>query len=94
MSLTDDVRKSIREAGEAQRKSAAYMTIGIQIVVAFALFVFGGYKLDDVLGTKPLCLLVGVVFALIAMFTLLWRLAMKSAPPASTPKPPNQDAAQ
>ncbi len=79
MSMTDDVRKSIREAGEAQRKSAAYMTVGIQIVVAFVLFVFGGYKLDSALGTAPIFLLVGVVLALIAMFTVLWRLATPSS---------------
>jgi|GEM_PF-1687478 F0F1-type ATP synthase assembly protein I len=79
MSITDDVRKSIREAGEAHRKSATYMTVGIQIVVAFVLFVFGGYKLDSALNTTPIFLLVGVVLALIAMFTVLWRLATPSS---------------
>jgi len=79
MSISDELRKSMREAGEAQRKSAAYMTIGVQIVAAFVLFVFGGYKLDSTLGTTPIFLLVGVVLALIAMFTVLWRLASKSS---------------
>ncbi len=87
MSMTDDVRKSIREAGEAQRKSAAYMTVGIQIVAAFVLFVFGGYKLDSALGTTPIFMLIGVVLALIAMTTVLWRLASKSSP---SPMPKNQ----
>ncbi|MCS7013340.1 MAG: AtpZ/AtpI family protein [Chloroherpetonaceae bacterium] len=75
MSLLGDLRKSVREAGEAQRKSAAYLSVGIQIAVAFALFVFGGYKLDEALGTKPIFLLLGMLCALIALFTILLRLA-------------------
>lgn len=85
MSL-DDVRKSIREAGVAQRKSAAYMTIGVQLAAAFVLFVFGGYKLDDALGTTPLFLLIGALFALIALFTVLWRLATGSSSRTQSPK--------
>lgn len=77
MSLLGDIRKSVREAGEAQRRSASYLSIGIQIAVAFGLFVFGGYKLDEALGTKPLFLLIGAACALIVLFTILFRFVAK-----------------
>ncbi len=90
MSLFDDFRKTTRDAGAEYRRSSSYSTVGIQIAVAFLLFVFGGYKLDDAFGTSPLFVVIGALAAVTAMFVVLMRFL---SPPqrssqTDTPTPP------
>jgi F0F1-type ATP synthase assembly protein I len=87
MNWLDDVRKASREAGEAQRRSSSNSAIGVQIAAAFGLFVFGGLKLDEALGTTPLFAIIGVLFALTAMVVLLMRFINPTPPNLPTEKP-------
>jgi F0F1-type ATP synthase assembly protein I len=80
--------KELDELGKAYRASNSLVGFGFQIAGAFMLFVGGGYWLDGKFATSPLFILIGVVFALTAMGTLIWKLLReldkKKNPPSAS----------
>lgn len=59
---------------KAYRANDSWIGFGVQIAISFFLFVFGGYWLDATWGTKPLFLIVGTLFTLVAVGTLIWKM--------------------
>ncbi|MGQ9805565.1 MAG: AtpZ/AtpI family protein [Chlorobiales bacterium] len=62
------------ELAKAYRANNSLIGFGVQIAISFFLFVFGGYWLDATWGTKPLFLIVGTLFTLVAVGTLIWKM--------------------
>jgi F0F1-type ATP synthase assembly protein I len=66
--------KPQEELAKAYRANDSFIGFGVQIAISFFLFVFGGYGLDVAFGTKPMFLIVGTLFTLIAIGTLIWKM--------------------
>jgi F0F1-type ATP synthase assembly protein I len=80
--------KPQEELAKAYHANDSFIGFGVQIAISFFLFVFGGYGLDVAFGTKPLFLIVGTLFTLIAIGTLIWKMlreadAKRQQPPTS-----------
>lgn len=63
-----DWRDSFREA-------APYLGLGMQIAASMALFVGGGYLLDQWLGTLPWMTVLGAVVGLVGVIALIVRVS-------------------
>ncbi|MFN3344054.1 MAG: AtpZ/AtpI family protein [Chloroherpetonaceae bacterium] len=66
--------KPQEELAKIYRANDSLIGFGVQIAISFFLFVFGGYWLDEILGTKPLFLIVGTLCTLTAIGTLIWKM--------------------
>ncbi len=51
----------------------AYASVGLELVIPVALLTYGGYWLDERLGTLPLFLVLGVVLGMAVGFTTVFR---------------------
>lgn len=60
------------------RDYARYSGIGIQMAVSLALPIYGGWWLDERYASTPWGILGGVLFGLVSIFTLLYKLAIQS----------------
>lgn len=59
----------------SMKTASPYLGLGMQIALSMALFVVGGYLLDEWLGTTPWLTIVGAILGMIAIFTLIIRLS-------------------
>ncbi len=66
--------KPPEELAKVYRANDSLIGFGVQIAISFFLFVFGGYWLDEALGTKPLFLIVGTLCTLTAIGALIWKM--------------------
>lgn len=83
---TDDPDTDNRPAGgneayqptdwrESFREAAPYLGLGMQIAASMALFVGGGYLLDQWLGTLPWMTVLGAVAGLVGVVALIVRVS-------------------
>jgi len=63
-----------RAYAEGMAEAGPYLTVGIQLAGAMAMFVLGGYFADRWLGTSPWLLLLGALLGAVASFYTLLRL--------------------
>ncbi len=69
--------KSRRQNKIDKRKlalSPVYFNVGVYLIVPFLLGIFLGYQLDKWFHSKPIFVLVGIVFGTISAFYNLWKL--------------------
>lgn len=66
------------DSGRDYSSIGAATTLGFGIAVSLALLVGGGVWLDQVLGTEPWLMLVGLVLGMIAAGYQLWELVLLS----------------
>lgn len=53
--------------------AAPYIVIGVQIAGGMAMFVIGGYFVDQWLGTEPWLLIVGALLGMVATGGILYK---------------------
>lgn len=51
-----------------------YFNVGIYLLVPLFLGIFVGYKLDERLHSRPLFVILGIIFGTISAFYNLWKL--------------------
>ena len=67
-SVEDDAKD--RKAG-GDRSSLRWMSFGVEFVGVLGIFTFGGYWLDEKLGTQPWIMIAGLAFAFVGMMYLM-----------------------
>jgi F0F1-type ATP synthase assembly protein I len=77
---------------ESFREAAPYLGLGMQIAVSMALFVGGGYLLDQWLGTLPWMTVLGAVIGLVGVIALIVRVSQDMGGASGTSSRPNDDA--
>lgn len=70
-------------AGEL-RKVAPYLTLGIQIMLAFVVPIVAGVFVDQRYGWTPWGILTGIVLGFAGFFNLLWRTFIQTSDKSRT----------
>ena len=71
--------KTPEERYKTVQTFAKYSGLGLQMAVSLGLPIAGGLWLDQRYGFSPWALFVGIVFGLVSVFLLLFKLAHESA---------------
>lgn len=72
------MRQTPEERYRAVRAYAKYSGMGLQMAISLGLPIFAGWWLDDRYGWAPWALLGGIVFGMMAVFSVLYKLARES----------------
>ena len=74
------MREPQQPVGKRPPSPLAYASLGLEVVVPVLLLTFGGYWLDDRLGTLPWFLLIGAFLGMAVGFYNLFRRALPQKP--------------
>lgn len=64
--------------GNPLRDYARYSGLGIQMAISLGLPIYGGWWLDERYASSPWGILGGIVFGLVSIFSLLYKLTLQS----------------
>jgi F0F1-type ATP synthase assembly protein I len=64
--------------GSPLRDYARYSGLGIQMAISLGLPIYGGWWLDERYASSPWGILGGIVFGLVSIFSLLYKLTLQS----------------
>ncbi len=64
-----------KKAGEVLRSAAPYMTLGLQMALAVTVFLFIGKYADELWGTTPWLMIIGIVFGFTGSMIKFFRMA-------------------
>jgi F0F1-type ATP synthase assembly protein I len=76
--ISKDSQVEKKKTSENDFDYLRYANIGIYLIIPLLLGIFGGVQLDKLLHTKPLCVIIGIVFGAVASLYNLIRLTQEN----------------